>query len=73
MAAKFSAGVVPFTDRKVNPGKIVKRVVKAGRLTLITSRGRGVAVVQSLADFAAAGEERALKQESGLGRSNMSD
>jgi hypothetical protein len=32
-----------------------------------------VAVVQSLADFAAAEEERALKQESGLGRSNMSD
>jgi hypothetical protein len=37
MAAKFSADMVPFADRKVNPGKIVKKVVKAGRPTLLTS------------------------------------
>lgn len=60
MAIKFSEDVVPLTDLKVNPGKIVKHVAKAHRPTLLTSRGRGVAIVQSLSDFEAAEEERAF-------------
>ncbi len=60
MAIKFSEDVVPLTDLKVNPGKVVKHVAKAHRPTLLTSRGRGVAVVQSISDFEAAEEERAF-------------
>ncbi|PWN54743.1 type II toxin-antitoxin system Phd/YefM family antitoxin [Abyssibacter profundi] len=60
MAIKFSEDVVPLTDLKVNPGKVVKHVAKAHRPTLLTSRGRGVAVVQSVGDFEAAEEERAF-------------
>ena len=60
MAIKFSEDVVPLTDLKVNPGKIVKHVAKVHRPTLLTSRGRGVAVVQSVGDFEAAEEERAF-------------
>lgn len=60
MAIKFSEDVVPLTDLKVNPGKIVKHVAKAHRPTLLTSRGRGVAIVQSVSDFEAAEEERAF-------------
>ena len=60
MAIKFSEDVVPLTDLKVNPGKVVKHVTKAHRPTLLTSRGRGVAVVQSIGDFEEAEEERAF-------------
>jgi prevent-host-death family protein len=55
---KFSEDVVPLGDLKVNPGKVVRRVDQTGRPALLTSRGRGVAVVQSLDEFEAAQEER---------------
>ncbi|MEE4639460.1 MAG: type II toxin-antitoxin system Phd/YefM family antitoxin [Wenzhouxiangella sp.] len=60
MSTKFSEDVVPLTDLKTNPGKVVKHVSRVHRPTLITSRGRGVAVVQSLEDFEVAEEERAF-------------
>lgn len=60
MSIKFSEDVVPLTDLKVNPGKVVNHVAKVRRPTLLTSRGRGVAVVQSVADFEASEEERAF-------------
>ncbi len=55
---KFSQDVVPLGDMKVNPGKVVRRVDETGRPVLLTSHGRGVAVVQGLAEFEAAQEER---------------
>jgi prevent-host-death family protein len=56
--AKFSEDVVPLSDLKVNPGRVVSQVDETHRPVLVTSRGRGVAVVQALADFEAEGEER---------------
>ena len=55
---KFSEDVVSLGDMKVNPGKIVRRVDENGRPVLLTSHGRGVAVVQALSDYEAAQEER---------------
>ena len=43
---------------KVNPGRIVRRLDETRRPVLLTSHGRGVAVVQALSDFEAAQEER---------------
>jgi len=60
MGTKFSEDVVPLTDLKTNPGRVVKHVAEAHRPVLLTSRGRGVAVVQSVADFEEAEEERAF-------------
>lgn len=57
---KFSEDVVPLTDLKVNPGRIVKHAAEAHRPVLLTSRGRGVAVVQSVSDYEEAEEERAF-------------
>ncbi len=57
---KFSEDVVPLTDLKVNPGRIVNQVDKTHRPVLLTSRGRGVAVVQSVRDYEAEAEERAF-------------
>jgi prevent-host-death family protein len=57
-AVKFSEDVVPLGDMKVNPGKIVRRVDETGRPILLTSHGRGVAVVQGLDEYEAAQEER---------------
>ncbi len=55
---KFSEDIVPLTDLKANPGKIVQQVDQTGRPVLLTSRGRGVAVVQSLAEYESENEER---------------
>ena len=58
MAIKFSEDLVPLTDLKVNPGRVVRHVTDVHRPVLLTSRGRGVAVVQSLGDYEKAEEER---------------
>jgi prevent-host-death family protein len=60
MTVKFSEYVVPLSDLKVSPGRILKRVEQAHRPVLLTSRGRGVAVVQSVADYERGEEERAF-------------
>ncbi|MFZ0791214.1 MAG: type II toxin-antitoxin system Phd/YefM family antitoxin [Chromatiaceae bacterium] len=60
MTVKFSEDVVPLTDLKVNPGRVVKHAVEAHRPVLLTSRGRGVAVIQSVSDYEQAAEERAF-------------
>jgi len=60
MGTKFSEDVVPLTDLKANPGRVLKHVAEAHRPVLLTSRGRGVAVVQSVADYEQTQEERAF-------------
>ncbi len=60
MRAKFSEDVIPLSDLKVNPGRVVKHATEAHRPVLLTSRGRGVAVMQSVAEFEKAEEERAF-------------
>jgi len=57
---KFSEDIVPLSDMKVNPGRIVSQVDKTRRPVLLTNRGRGVAVVQSLADYETKTEELAF-------------
>ena len=58
MAVKFSEDIIPLTDLKTNPGRVVRQVADSRRPVLLTSRGRGVAVVQSVAEYEAAEEER---------------
>ena len=58
MNVRFSEDVIPLTDLKTNPGRVVRQVSDSRRPVLLTSRGRGVAVVQSIADYEAAEEER---------------
>ena len=55
---KFSQDIVPLTDLKTNPGRVVKHAAESRRPLLVTSRGRGVAVVQSVEEFEAADDER---------------
>jgi len=57
---KFSEDIVPLTDMKVNPGRVVSQVDKTHRPVLLTNRGRGVAVVQSLEDYETQAEELAF-------------
>lgn len=58
MSVKFSEDIVPISDLKANPAKIVRHVTEEHRPVLLTSRGRGVAVVQNLQDFESSEEER---------------
>ncbi len=60
MTIKFSEDIVPLSDLKVNPGKIVNRAKDSHRPILLTSRGRGVAVVQGLEEYENLEEERAF-------------
>lgn len=60
MTMKFSQDVIPLTNLKTNPGRVVKQVAETHRPVLLTSRGRGVAVVQSVTEFETAEEERAF-------------
>lgn len=57
---KFSEDIVALKDIKINPGKVVKQVEKTHRPVLLTNRGRGVAVIQSVDDYEAQIEERDL-------------
>jgi prevent-host-death family protein len=58
MSIKFSEDLIPLTELKVNPGRVVKHTTEVHRPVLLTSRGRGVAVVQSVSDYEKAEEER---------------
>lgn len=60
MTIRFSEDVVPLVDIKANPGRIVRQVNEQGRPVLLTSRGRGVAVVQAVTDYERGEEERAF-------------
>ena len=71
MSTKFSEDVIPLTDLKVNPGRVVKHVTDAHRPVLLTNRGRGVAVVQSVTDYEAAEEERAFMRAVVAGLSDL--
>ena len=58
MQIKFSEDVIPLSELKVNPGKIVNRAKNAHRPILLTSRGKGIAVVQGLAEYEESQETR---------------
>lgn len=60
MGPKFSEDVIPLTDLKLNPGRVVEHVAVVHRPVLLTKRGRGVAVVQSVNDYEIAEEERSF-------------
>ena len=58
MAIKFSDDLVSLTELKGNPGRVVKHATEVRRPVLLTSRGRGIVVVQSVSDYEKAEEER---------------
>lgn len=60
MQIKFSEDVIPLSDLKINPGKVVNRAKNTHRPILLTSRGRGIAVVQGLDEYEKNEEERAF-------------
>jgi len=57
MNTRFSEDIIPLSDLKANPAKVIRHVSEAHRPVLLTSRGRGVAVVQDLRDYEKAEEE----------------
>ena len=58
MPIKFSEDVIPLADLKINPGKVVNHAKDTHRPILLTSRGRGIAVVQGLEEYEKNEEER---------------
>ncbi|MBL7002860.1 MAG: type II toxin-antitoxin system Phd/YefM family antitoxin [Gammaproteobacteria bacterium] len=58
MQTKFSEDIIPLSDLKINPGKVVNHAKNSLRSILLTSRGRGVAVVLGLEEYEKSVEER---------------
>jgi len=54
---KFSEDVVPVTTLKAHSARLLRQVAEGRRPILLTSRGRGVAVVQSLQTYEKQAEE----------------
>jgi len=57
---RFSEDVVPLGDLKLNPGRVVQHTGTTHRPVLLTSHGRGVAVLQSLQVYEAQQDELAF-------------
>jgi len=53
MQIKFSEDIISLSELKINPGKIMNRAKSTHRPILLTSRGKGIAVVQGLAEYEA--------------------
>ena len=62
MQVKFSQDVIPLSELKVNPGKVINRAKNDHRPILLTSRGKGIAVVQGLAEYEENQENQAFMQ-----------
>lgn len=62
MRTIFSEDIVALSDLKVNPGKVVSQINETRRPILLTSRGRGVAVVQCVREYEEEAEQRAYMQ-----------
>jgi prevent-host-death family protein len=62
-STKFSEDIVPLSDMKVNPGRVINQVNKTHRPVLLTNRGRGVAVLQPLKDYETETDERAFLRD----------
>lgn len=60
MTIKFSEDVIPLSDLKINPGRVVNQAKETHRPILLTCRGRGVAVVQDLDEYEKNQEELAF-------------
>ena len=58
METKFSEDVIPLSDLKINPGKVLNQAKDNHRPILVTSRGRGIAVVLGLEEYEKNSEER---------------
>ena len=57
---KYSEDIIPISVLKVNADRIINQVDKTHRPVLVTSRGRGVAIVESLKEYEAKAEEQAF-------------
>ena len=73
MTIKFSEDVIPLSDLKINPGRVVSQVRETRRPILLTSRGRGVAVVQDLEEFEKGTEELAFVRAIAQGLMDIKD
>jgi len=68
---KFSEDIVPLSDLKQNPGGVVRHASESHRPILLTSRGRAVAVMQSLAEYEKAQDERAFMRAAVAGLADI--
>ena len=73
MGVKFSEDVVPLTDLKINPGKVVNHARDSHRPVLLTSRGRGVAVAQASDEYEKNEEEREFLRAIARGMVDVKD
>lgn len=71
MNKEFSEDFVAVGDLKIDPGRVLKQVAATRRAVLLTIQGRGVAVVQSVAEYEKSEEERAFMRAVVAGLSDL--
>lgn len=73
MTTEISEDVIPLADMKSHPGRVVKHATDAHRPVLLTSHGRGVAVIQALGDYEKREEERRFMRAVVQGLSDLQE
>lgn len=73
MQTKFSEDIIPLSDLKVNPGKVVNHAKDTHRPILLTSRGRGIAVMQGLEEYEKTKEELSFVRAVAQGLMDIKD
>ena len=63
MTTKFSEDIKPVTDLKNRASEIIQQVKETGRPVLITQRGRGSIVIESIESYERKEEHYALIEE----------
>lgn len=72
-AKKFSEDVIPLSDLKINPGKVVNHAKDSHRPILVTSQGRGIAVLQGLDEYEKSVEELTFTKAIARGMLNIKE
>jgi prevent-host-death family protein len=68
---KYTEDIVPLSDLKANPARVVARATEGHTPVVLTRRGRSVAVLQSATDFDRSQEERAFMKAVVAGLSDL--
>jgi prevent-host-death family protein len=71
MRTRFSEDVIALTDLKVNPGRVLEQATEARRPVPLSSRGPGVAVVQSGTGYEAVEGEQAFRRAVAAGLADL--
>ena len=73
MTIKFSEDLISLSKLKINPGEVIDHITETHRPVLLTRRGHGVAVVQSVEDYEKSAEETSFMRAVVVGLEDINE